>query len=492
MRNRMSTPMRILKNFSVRFLGRILSIVISIVVMGMLGRHMGEAGYGEYTFWYNLIFVVQMFTDIGLQIIIVREIAKCREKISIHFGDAIILKVALSTLFILVVILAAWLVVPDPSVPFLIVVALAATIQPSQDISIWIFRGIEAMEYEAILTVFSQIIWIGCIYLFLTQDLGLAFLLAAQLIANVLRILLGLTITLAKGIRPSFRFDMERYKRLLKDSFPVGISFVIGMAFTYVNIALLKWLARSEDIASFNVGMVLTSGFLFLAITLTTSFFPVFSRYMHEKDERLPSLYAHLSKYLVIISAPITIGLVFLADEIIELVFHQGFSDSVLCLQVLGLTLIIRFFNRMYHFIFPTSNHQIRYLKHGAAAIVANLVISLLLIPKLQFLGACLAFVACEIVLFVLNYFFMSRVISPLPFFEVLVKPVTASLLMGAALFAVKGAHIAVILAVALLTYPVALFFVRAFTLREIEFIREVLRLRRPAAEPAEGVENHD
>ncbi|MFC1888592.1 flippase [Thermodesulfobacteriota bacterium] len=492
MQNRMSTPLRIFKNFSVRFVGRILSIIISIVVMAMVGRYLREAGYGEYAFWYNLIFVLQMFSDVGLQVIIVREIAKCREKVSSFFGDAIFLKGLLSALFIVVTLLVGYLIIPEPSMPFLIIIVLAAVIQPSQDISTWIFRGIEAMEYEAILTVFSQTVWIGCIYLFISRDLGIAHLLAAQLVANLLRTILGFAILLAKGIKPSFRINWTHYKGLLITSLPLGIAFITSMTYNYVNIALLKWFAQPEDIASFNIGLAVTSGFLFIAVTLTTSFFPVFSRYVHEKDGRLPSFYAQVSKYLAIIAAPISVGLIFLADKIIALAFHHGFSDSIVCLQVLSVTLIFRFFNRMYHFVFPASDHQTRYLKHQLAGIVANVILSFILIPRYQYLGACMAFIAGEMVLFLLNYLVMSRIIAPLPFFTVFIKPLSASLAMGAVLFFFQGMNFVPLFTVALLVYPISLLVVRAFTFEEIKFIREILRFRKATTMVKGDIESHE
>ncbi|MEW6441253.1 MAG: flippase [bacterium] len=490
MRSRRSTPVRILVNFFSRFAARILSILVSIVVMGMLGRYLGERQYGEYTFWYGLIFFLQQFSDIGLEVIIVREIARNRKDVSLYFGDAVILKASLSALFMAVIAVLAVSVVPAPSVPFLLVVSLAAVVGASQDVSIWVFRGIESMEYEAVLTAVSQLVWITCIYFFISEKLSILHMLAAQLAANVLRTGLGITLVLLKGIKPSFRFDRQRFKEHLRVALPVGVTFITSVTYNYANIALLKWLAEPEDIAAYSVGTTLTTGFLFLAITLTTSFFPVFSRYVHEKDERLPDFYAQVSKYLVLVAAPISVGLLFVADEVIALVFHHGFATSILSLQVLSLTLVLRFMNRMYRFIFPAADHQTANLKHEAAAIVVNVLLSLLLISRYGYLGASMAFVAGETLLFTLNYLFMSRAIAPLPFLEVFCKPLAASLVMGMVLFLLRGAPLLCSMAAALLIYPAALLLVRAFSRKELEFIRGIARTpKRPMA--ADGDAKH-
>lgn len=475
-RSPLTTPLRIVKNFGVRFLGRIVAILLSIVAMGMLGRHLGESGYGEYSFWYNLIFLIQLFGDIGLQVIIVQEIARRRDELSICFGDAIVLKTALSASLMFFMGMIACFFVSGPSVDLLLIVTLAAVVGASQDISVWIFRGVEAMEYEALLDVFNEVLRLVLVYLFITNDLGIAFMLGAQLIANVLRALLGLILLFVRGITPSFRIDIPRYRRLLTASIPVGLAMAISVTYNYVNILMLKWLAGPEDIASFNIGLVLTSGFLFLSVTLTTSFFPVFTKFVHERDERTPVLYAQLSKYLFIISAPISIGLFFLAEEIIALVFQQGFTNSIVSLRILSLTLILRFFNRMCRFVFPASDRQRRHLKHEMAGLLTNLAVSVLLIPRLLFLGACLAFTAGEVVLFLLNYLYLARVIGPLPLVQVVIKPILGGLTMGAALLALKGANLYLIIPLGGMTYLGTLFLFRVFSLGELEYIRNLVR----------------
>lgn len=468
-----------------------MNILISLVVMAMLGRYLGEAGYGDYAFWYNLIFLLQLFGDLGLQVIVVREIARDRENLSTYFGDAIILKLLLSVVFVAGVGLSAFFLIPEASVPLLLVVSLAALFGSSQDISIWIFRGIEAMEYEALLMILSQIIWIGCIYLFITNHFGLVHMLAGQTIANILRMAIGFSIVLAKGIRPTFRLQWPRLKLLLLAALPVGVTLLVSVLHSYTNIALLKWLARPEDISSFNVGMVVTSGFLFLSITLTTSFFPVFSRYVKEQDPRLPSFYSQISKYLVIIAAPVSIGLILLADRVIELMFQSGFTDSILSLKILSITLIFRFFNRMYRFVFPASDHQVRSLRHEIAGILTNLSLALVLIPRFQFIGACLAFVGGESLLFLLNYRFMSRLISPLPLLKVAGKPLAASVAMGVVVWFLRDVHIVIVLIGAGAAYSAALFLFRVLSVKEMQFIKEVARLGKSIKRNARGTEGN-
>ncbi len=260
----MGTSKRIAKNSSVKFLATIISIAINIMAMSLLGKYLGVAGYGDYSFWYAMVFIIQFFSDLGLQTIIVREIARTPDKLSVYFGDAIVLKGFLSVIVLVLVWVGASLFLSADKLLLAMVVAGVAVIAISEDISIWIFRGIERMEYEALLVLVTQGCWIGFIWLFIKLKLGLVYLLGASLLAFAIRSLTGFVLLYAKGIVPEFSFDIKRYSFLLKESWPVGISFIVFVVYQKMDTVLLKWLSDAQSVAYFNVALLLSSAFSFI------------------------------------------------------------------------------------------------------------------------------------------------------------------------------------------------------------------------------------
>ncbi|MBC2713702.1 MAG: flippase [Desulfobacteraceae bacterium] len=465
---------RVGKNFVVRIIGRIISICISIITMAMLGRYLGEIGYGEYAFWYSLIFTLQMFGDLGLQVIIVREIAKHRNQISLLFGDAIILKVSISALFFMILLIISF-ALPKSQQIFFLIIGAASIVGASQDISIWVFRGIETMEYEAFLTIFSQILWISLICFFISMGQGIALFLSAQLIASLARTFFGFLIVKSKGIKPEFSINTDRFRKVLSQSIPVGAAFIVAALYNLEAIFLLRIFAGPKDVASYSVGATITFGFLFIAVSLTTSAFPVFSQFSYSKREALPAFYSKVSKYLLTIAVPITITLIVLSDEVISLMFKKGFEDSIISLRMLSLGLAFGFMNRMYRFLFPAINRQVIYLRIEIFTAVLLLIVCLSVIPAYGFKGAILAFLCTELVKFLTSYLYIRRKISPLPFVEVFCKPITAGLFMALVLFSGRGINLYVILFAGFIIYLLGLTILKIFSREEIEMMKQTI-----------------
>jgi len=96
------------------------------------------------------------------------------------------------------------------------------------------------------------------------------------------------------------------------------------------------------------------------------------------------------------------------------------------------------------------------------------------------------AFSLSQTILFLLNYLFYSRVVSPLPLGQAFVRPLLASLGMGAVLLAVKGLNIFLVCGIGVLVYPPLLFLFRALTVEDFAFLRGIGELRRGSGEAEE------
>ncbi|MBI4120066.1 MAG: oligosaccharide flippase family protein, partial [Parcubacteria group bacterium] len=63
-------------NFGIAVLSRLIVGGISLVIVGLLTRALGPAGYGQYSLILAYLFVVSALADLGLYTLLVREISK--------------------------------------------------------------------------------------------------------------------------------------------------------------------------------------------------------------------------------------------------------------------------------------------------------------------------------------------------------------------------------------------------------------------------------
>ena len=78
------------------FIGRGAERLIRIVVVVVLARILGVRGFGVYSFVFAFAEVFAIFTDVGLQTVLVREIARDRDSAPRLLGSALVLKAVMA------------------------------------------------------------------------------------------------------------------------------------------------------------------------------------------------------------------------------------------------------------------------------------------------------------------------------------------------------------------------------------------------------------
>src|SRR5258708_2168640 len=66
----------VLRNTLVQLAGRSITVAMGIAVIGILTRYLGAADYGVYTLAFAYLTFFQAFSDLGLSLVGVRQIAK--------------------------------------------------------------------------------------------------------------------------------------------------------------------------------------------------------------------------------------------------------------------------------------------------------------------------------------------------------------------------------------------------------------------------------
>ena len=107
-----STATVIGRSFSFRMASQVLSALINVAAMVLLVKYLATEGYGEYAFYYALIPLIACLSDLGIGVIITREVAQNREAGPRAFGDALLIKGAVSGAILLVVAATAAVLFP--------------------------------------------------------------------------------------------------------------------------------------------------------------------------------------------------------------------------------------------------------------------------------------------------------------------------------------------------------------------------------------------
>ena len=71
----MSLTKKVAYNTAMQFSGKIISTIIGVIIVGLITRHLGQAGYGQYTTVLAFVQFFAVIVDLGLYLALMQEIS---------------------------------------------------------------------------------------------------------------------------------------------------------------------------------------------------------------------------------------------------------------------------------------------------------------------------------------------------------------------------------------------------------------------------------
>ena len=253
------------------------------------------------------------------------------------------------------------------------------------------------------------------------------------LISNILASLLNIILLMPQFAKLKLGFDKDLIKQMLKYSWPILLIALVGMINEVADKILIKYLVTIPDdvtLAAMNIsaeqyamqqlGIYSANYKLGVLMTIFIQMFRYASEpffFGHAKDRNAPTLYAKVMTYFVIFCLLIFLGVMFYLDILQSFVGRAG-SDYREGLKIVPIILIA---NMFYGIVFNLSIWFKLSDKtfYGTIITIIGSVVTLtcffVLIPKIGYMGAAIAHLACYTVMMLVSYFWGQRVL-PIPY----------------------------------------------------------------------------
>jgi len=382
-------------NTWVQILAKVVTVLISLVVTGLLTRKLGPISYGSYTLITSVFLLLDSLADFGSKVIGVREAANNegtdRKKI---YGQLILIR--------LITTFGAF------------VIGL---------IFIFKFRGLENIKIEALLALIM--IWFTSIagsleivfqtelkmglkvlvdilfpFLFLISlllwrgNITLMWVFGAYLLARIISLAWGWK--LFKKILGDFKFTFLNKKYaadFLRMSWPMGVYMLVFTGYDRaVDSLMINRFIGMKEVAFYGLAYKIYSNLIQPAYYFVNSIFPILSG-KHDKKREL----FKISFLLILAGLIILIPLVYIFSPLmIKVLAGDGYEASVRVLRVLLIALIFAYVSHLVGFTLIAKGGQRVMLKMGITALVVNFVANLIMIPKFGIIGAAWVTVLTE------------------------------------------------------------------------------------------------
>ena len=165
----MDTVRRVAKNTGVILVGKIINGSIGLVTVIFLARYLGPGSFGIYSFIFAYLGFFVIITDLGISLILIREISRDRAKGDRFIGNAIIIKIILSLFaFGLACLIISFLHYPF-NTKLLIYIASLSFLLSFRSLYGLIFQVNLRMEYPLLVSIATNLLRL---VLFLYLDLS--------------------------------------------------------------------------------------------------------------------------------------------------------------------------------------------------------------------------------------------------------------------------------------------------------------------------------
>lgn len=405
---------RISVNATAKLAAEIVGRVAQLGLTALVARRLDETGLGIYAYGIALGFVLAQGTDLGLQLIVTREVARNEAAAPGRFaivGAALKLKLGLS-LLVLAVLAGLSTLRPEGAREPTFALGASMLLYSYVEFFGYVLRGRQQLVDEAVLVSAARVVpaTLGAGLLLAGGGLSeLGWTLAA---ASVVMALLGYGWMRTRGVMPRF----ERSNRaggaqneagwLMRQALPLGIGIVLSILYTRVAVFLLEPLQGPGAVGVYNLAQRLYEPLQILPAALLAAVFPAFAQSIGQA-RGLADAALRLERQtlgLLALAGVVIAGVgVLIGPAVIGVLFGQRYvEEGGAALRLLLLAVPPMFLTyALTHFLIAVGQQRWNAVLSGIVLAV-NIGLNLVLIPALGPSGAALALTLSEGVLFVL------------------------------------------------------------------------------------------
>lgn len=344
-----------------------------------------------------------------------------------------------------------------------------------------VYRALQKMKYEAIGILCYQIVIALAGYLILSSGHRSMGALAALLTGSAVNFLYSSYLVFLKGkIRPKIRFNWKKFKTLLKISAPFALAGIFFKLNGSIDSVMLKSIAGDRFVGWYSVAFKMTTALTVLPGAFATSFFPAMSYYFEHDKEKLKYIFEKAFAYLTILSLPIATGTIMIANDLIIKIYTEAFEASIFALQIFMLGLFFIFVNYPIGNLLNAANRQTLNTINMGIALLLNIGLNIILIPKYTYIGAAFAALCSSVFLVILGLPWVYKIIK----FNIknlllkFLQAIFSSLAMITVIYYLQDSISLIYLIIsATVTYSLCIFLVKGVSFGEIkELSKSVLK----------------
>lgn len=457
------------QDIAVQIIGRVFNLALGVVVTLVIVRALGARGFGDWSAIFAVSQIAANFGELGLGQVAVRRAVAEPERESQWLGALLSLRLLLAVPIALASAIAVLFIAPTAhsrlaGVLISCVLLLSAPSAMNAAFQLRVRNDISI----AIMTL-NSVVWTAAVLLIAKSSggiLGLAIaFLGVSILTSTATFLVARRVVVVR-----LRGTRQHWRALMRVGLGVGAAGILVTLYVKLDQILVLEFVGSRQAGLYGAAYRVLEQVQFIPAAVMTTLFPLIASAYPVDLPRVRILLQRTAEYLALASFPILAFTIVAAHPIVSLLFGTQLLASASALPILMAAFVSISFGYIAGSMVVVLELQRRFLGYAALALIVNVILNVILIPRYGFVAAAWVTLLTEVTVMSLTMRSVVGALRMKPQLSRFARTLGAALAMGVATWAARkgGVPFPVLIAIGALTYILGVALLRAVSLAEV------------------------
>jgi O-antigen/teichoic acid export membrane protein len=407
----------VLRNTLVQLAGKAITAVMGIAVIGILTRYLGAAEYGLYTLTFAYLSFFQAFSDLGLSLVGVRQIAKDEASAGGVLKAIFFIRLALGIVAVAAAVGLSFVLYGGEGRAQLrtgiAIVAVGVFINMIGSVPTSYFQAKLQMIYSSVADLAGRAVTFVLILAVVWYGYSLNALFWAAVVGFAVSAAINYAYIRERLTRLP-KLDWALSKQLLVDAAPLGLMLVMNSIYFRVDTVIISLFRSNLEVGWYGFAYRALETLAVVFSFFTVSVFPVVSRYLGDPDS-FKRVAQKSFDFIVFMSLPSVAAIFLLARRLVLILGGGQFEPAIGALQILAFATGLMAINSFLGYLIIAANRQRDALWLNGLALAGNVVLNLALVPRFGFVAAAYVTVVSEVAITVAALYLVRRFVGFVP-----------------------------------------------------------------------------
>jgi O-antigen/teichoic acid export membrane protein len=357
----------------------------------------GNEVYGFYFAVLNLAYIFNILLDLGVTNFNTRNIAQHPQLISKHLSGILGIKLCLLALY-MVVTFTVGALLGYGSTEFRLLAWLTVA-QFLNSLILYLrsnFEGLLLFKWDSLFSVLDRVLMIVICGLLLWSPLrerfNIYWFVYAQVAAYAVTALLAFVVIARKARFKRLRWDKRFFLVILRKSAPFALLVLLMASYNRIDPILLRRMASDADAGIYAGAFRLLDALTMVAYLVSVPLLPVFSRLCRERTSRqIVDTIRIVFWPMMLFAVGAAVLCAIFAEPLMRLLYHDEYAPYVPVFRVVIFGIIPIGLTYIFGTLLTAGGHLRQLNIFAATTLVLNVLVNLLLIPRLGAVGSAWA-----------------------------------------------------------------------------------------------------